>query len=57
MLEECHYNRNKTDNRLEDKMNTLLHNDDIKREVFLGGKLNGVNGRRLLKHHVEIIAD
>ena len=37
MLEECHYNRNKTDNRLEDKMNTLLHKYDIKREAFLGG--------------------
>ena len=27
-------NRNKTDRELEDKINTLLHKFDIKREVF-----------------------
>ena len=40
-------NRNRDDLGLEDKVNTLLHRFDIKREVFSGGKLNGVNCRRI----------
>ena len=45
------------DRWLEDKINTLLHKFDIKREVFFGGKLNGVNCRRWIKHYVDIIND
>ena len=34
ILKECRCNRNKIDSRLEDKINTLLHKYDIKREGF-----------------------
>ena len=34
MLKECRYNRNKTDRGLEEKINTLVHEYDIKREVL-----------------------
>ena len=34
ILKEYRCNRNKTARGLEDKINTLLHNYDIKREVF-----------------------
>ena len=50
-------NRNRSDRGLEDKVNTLLHKFDIKREVFFGGKVNGVNCRRLMKYYVDIIND
>ena len=33
MLKECRYNRNKTDSGLEDNINTLVHEYNIKREV------------------------
>ena len=46
--------RNRADHRLEDKVNSLLHKFDIKSEVFLG-KLNGVNCKILMKHHIDII--
>ena len=39
---------------LEDKVNALLHKFDIKRESF-NSKLNGVNCRKLMKHHIDII--
>ena len=48
-------NYNRADRGLEDKINTLLYKFDIKYEVFFCGKLNGVNCRRLMKHHVDII--
>ena len=48
-------NRNRPDRGLEDKVNTLLHTFDIKGDDFFGGKLNVVNCRRLMKHHVYII--
>ena len=57
ILKDRRSNRNRVDHRLEDKVNTLVHKFDITREVFFGGKLNGVNCRRLMKHHVDIIND
>ena len=47
ILKDERSNRNRDDLGLEDKVNTLLHRFDIKREVFSGGKLNGVNCRRV----------
>ena len=55
ILNECRCNRNKIDYGLHGKMNTLLHKYDIKREFLLGGKLNGINYRRLMKSCVDII--
>ena len=46
---------NRVDHGLEDKVNTLLYKFDIKCEVFSRHKLNEVNCRRLMKHHVDII--
>ena len=46
---------NRADCGLENRINTLLHKFDIKRKVLFGGKLNGVNCRRLIKYHVDII--
>ena len=48
--------RNRTDHGLEDKVNSFLHHKfDIKRDLCFGGKLIGVNCRRLVKHHLDII--
>ena len=55
ILKDGRSNRNRADHGLEDKINSLLHSFDIKREVFFGDKLNRVNCRRLMKHHVNII--
>ena len=55
ILKDGRSNRNRVDRGLEEKVNTLLHKFVIKREVFFGGKLNGVNCRRLMKSHVDII--
>ena len=54
ILKECRYNRNKTDCGLEDKVNSLLHKFDIKRAVVFV-KLKGLNCRRFMKHHIDII--
>ena len=54
-MKDKRYNLNKADRGIEDKVNTILHKFDIKREIFFGGKLNGVDCRRLRKHHVDII--
>ena len=35
ILKDCRYNRNKIDRGFEDKVKSLLHKFDIKREVFL----------------------
>ena len=48
ILKDGRSDRNRTDHDLEDKVNTLLHKFDMKREVFFVGKLNGVNCRRLI---------
>ena len=55
ILKECRCNCNKIDSGLEDNINTLLHKYDIKPEVIFGGKLNGVNCRRLMKYYIDII--
>ena len=54
-MKDGRYNLNRADRGIEDKVNTILHKFDIKREIFFGGKLNEVNCRRLMKHHVDII--
>ena len=54
-MKECRCNRNKKGHGSEDKINTLLHKYDIKPEVIFGGKLNGVNCRRLMKYYIDII--
>ena len=55
MLKDGCFDRNRADRGLEDKINTLLHKYDIKREVCFGCKLNGFDCRRLMKYHVDII--
>ena len=53
-MEEGRFNHNRVDCGLEAKIVSLLHKFDIKREVSVCDKLNGVNCRRLMKHHIEI---
>ena len=49
MLKDGCFDRNRADRGLEDKINTLLHKYDIKREVFFCGKLNGVKWSKINK--------
>ena len=55
ILTDGRSDQNGADHGLKDKVNSLLHNFDIKREVFFGAKGNGVNCRILMKHHIDII--
>ena len=57
ILKDTRSNRNRAGHGLEDKVNLLLHKFDIKRKEFFGSILNGVNCRRLMKYHVDIIND
>ena len=49
--------RKHTDGGLDDKINTILNNYKIFREVYHGGDFNGVNGRKIMKHATEIMAE
>ena len=48
ILKDGRSDRNRADHGLEDKVNSLPHKFDIKRELFFGGKLNCVNCGRLI---------
>ena len=45
ILNECHTNRNKTNLRLDNRVNMILHIFDIKGEVWFGEKTDGVKDR------------
>lgn len=45
---------NKTEYELEDGINDKLHNSNIKRKVWYGGKMNGVYYRRLIEIIVKV---
>ena len=46
--------KNKIEYGLKDRMNNILHNFNMKREIWNGGIINGVNCRRLMKIMVEL---
>ena len=53
-LKEYRMKKNKIEYGLKDRMNNILHNFDMKREIWNGGIINGVNCRRLMKIMVEL---
>ena len=54
-LKDYRIKRNKTEYGPEDGINDINHKFNNKREAWHGGKINGVNCRRLLKSHLQII--